>query len=432
MSLPSWGFYPKSNGKHAAFRSKQDLSELRKRSQYSIAYGNGRSYGDSALADNQLHTISNNYFKRFNHRNGQLTVEAGTLLEDILRTFVPRGWFLKVTPGTRLITIGGAIASDVHGKNHHNQGCFSSSVTSIKILLASGKIETCSHTKNSELFRATCGGQGLTGVILSATIQLKPIKSSTVNVLNIKTKNLKDTFNIFKEYQHYTYSVAWIDCMAQGDQLGRSIISFGEFAEDGNLSYQPKNLMTLPCFFPSFLLNRFTVQLFNIFYYHRIRKRESNTTQGIDSFFYPLDSIQSWNKLYGQKGFVQYQFILPLDKSYEGMTLLLNTIAESGLGSFLAVLKLYGESNDNFLSFPMEGYSLALDFKITKKLWPLLDELDEIVSNYGGRVYLAKDARIKKDAFERNYPDIDKFRAFRKEIGADKVFASYQSKRLDL
>lgn len=430
MQLNSWGMYPIIKNKSLIFSDEKQLKNYLANLTYAIPFGNGRSYGDSALNKNIIYCKPYNYFLGFDEINGIVHLQSGVLLSEIIECFVPRGWFLKITPGTKFITVGGAIASDVHGKNHHVEGCFSECVVEMRIMLPSGEIQTCG--KGDELFRATCGGMGLTGVILEAKISLKRIKSKYINQTTIKTKNLKETFDAFEKYAYLPYSVAWIDCLAKGGNIGRGLVMAGDFADDGDLNLKEKKKLNIPFNFPSFTLNNLSVKAFNWLYYNKAPNGVSQQTVDIDTFFYPLDSINNWNRIYGTGGFTQYQFILPKEVSYEGLYEILGTIADSGKGSFLAVLKLYGKANDNYLSFPMEGYSLALDFKIEKGLFELLDRLDQIVVRYGGRIYLAKDVRVSKEIFEKGYPMIEKFRSFRKRIGADKVFQSLQSKRVGI
>ncbi|MDQ1264433.1 MAG: decaprenylphospho-beta-D-ribofuranose 2-oxidase [Campylobacterota bacterium] len=430
MSLQSWGMYPKIENKVFSFRSKDSLREYMKETAEFISYGNGRSYGDSALNDNILYTKTYDNFLDFDENTGILNAQAGVLLSDILDAVVKKGWFLKVTPGTKLITLGGAIASDVHGKNHHMEGCFSQCVEEFSIMLHDGLIKTCK--KGDELFLATCGGMGLTGVILSAKISLKKINSAYINQTTIKTKNLKETFEAFEKYKDMPYSVAWIDCLAQNEEIGKCLLMVGDFANDANLEYKSKKKLTIPFTFPSFTLNNLSVRAFNYLYYAKAKEGISKQKVTIDAFFYPLDAIGEWNKIYGKNGFTQYQFILPKEASYAGLMEILQKISQSGKGSFLAVLKLYGKTNDNYLSFPMEGYSLALDFKIEDGIFELLDSLDTVVLKYGGRIYLTKDARVHKETFEQGYPMIEKFRAFRKEHKMDEKFNSLQSKRVKI
>lgn len=430
MSLYSWGMYPKTKNKRFVFKDEESLAKYLSDVDETIPYGNGRSYGDSALNNNIIYCKSHNYFLDFNEDTGVLHVQSGVLLSEIIDSFVKRGWFLKVTPGTKLITVGGAIASDVHGKNHHVEGCFSQSVEEIRVMLPNKEIHTCK--KGDELFLATCGGMGLTGVILDAKITLKKINSKNINQTTIKTKNLKETFKAFEEYSHMPYSVAWIDCLAKDDETGKCLLMVGEFADDGDLNFKEKKKLNIPFTFPSFALNALSVKAFNWLYYFKAPNGVSKQSVDIDTFFYPLDSIGNWNRIYGKNGFTQYQFIVPKEISYDALQEILRTISQSNKGSFLAVLKLYGKSNENYLSFPMEGYSLALDFKIEKGLFELLDKLDEIVLKYGGRIYLTKDVRVSKEVFEKGYPLVEKFRTFRKLINANKLFQSLQSKRLDI
>lgn len=424
--------YPKIKNTILNFDKKKSLKKIISEHNEIIPYGNGRSYGDSALNYKIIITKPKNHFIDFNNETGLLHVETGVLFSEILEIFLPRGWFLKVTPGTKFITVGGAIASDIHGKNHHVEGCFSECIKEFNIMLADGEIVNCSKKVKPDLFKATCGGQGLTGIILDAKIYLKRIKSKYINQTSIKTKNLKETFEAFERHHDMPYLVAWIDCFAKGSKVGKSILIGGDFHNDGNLDYKVKKQKNIPLNFISFLLNKWSISTFNWIYYNRVKKGTTKQIVGFDSFFYPLDSIRGWNLIYGKNGFTQYQFILPKASSYEGLKEILLAISESRKGSFLSVLKLYGEANENYLSFPMKGYSLALDFKIEKGLFKLLDELDEIVVKYKGRIYLAKDVRIKKEVFELGYPKIESFRQYRKENKMYEKFQSLQSKRVGI
>jgi FAD/FMN-containing dehydrogenase len=300
----------------------------------------------------------------------------------------------------------------------------------MRVMLPDGSVQSCK--KGDELFFATCGGMGLTGVILDAKITLKKISSKNINQTTIKTKNLKETFEAFEKYSHMPYSVAWIDCLASRDDIGRCLLMVGDFADDGELDYKAKKRLNIPFNFPSFALNNFSIKAFNWLYYNKAPSGISNQKVDIDTFFYPLDAIDNWNRIYGKGGFTQYQFILPKDVSFDGLQEILGAISKSKKGSFLAVLKLYGKSNENYLSFPLEGYSLALDFKIEDGLFELLDTLDELVLKYNGRIYLTKDVRVKKEIFEKGYPMIERFREFRKKHGMDTKFQSLQSKRVEI
>ena len=394
-----------------------------------IPYGNGRSYGDSALSSNIIYCKTKNELIDFDKKNGILHCNSGILLSEIINKTLPHGWFLYTTPGTKFITLGGAIASDVHGKNHHVNGCFSECVIEFNLLVGDKILNV---KKGDELFLATCGGMGLTGVILDVKFNLQKVPSSNINQIIVCPKNLKETFIAFEKYANYTYSVAWIDCLSQGNDIGRSVLNIGEFANDKVFSLSKKLKINIPFYFPSFVLNHYTVKIFNFLYYNLNSKKRKKSKVNYESFFYPLDSILNWNRIYGSKGFTQYQFIFPKKTSYVGIKSILNKISDKKMGSFLAVLKLYGKSNSNYLSFPMEGYSLAIDFKISKKLLPFLDELDKIVVKYQGRIYLSKDSRMCKDVFEKGYPELTKFKKLREHMNLSNMYNSVQSLRLDL
>ena len=425
MKLAAWGKYPTIE----SYLIK--LTDFDLWNTPFIMNGNLRSYGDAALNERFL-PFHKKRFLNFDVHTGLLTCEAGVLLSDIIDTFLKKGWFLKVTPGTKLITIGGAIASDVHGKNHHVQGCFSECVESFILLLPDNKILECSRTINADFFHATCGGMGLTGIIIQASFYLKKIHSKNILQKTIKTSNLKETFDAFEKYKETEYSVAWIDCLSKGDSLGRSILMIGDFINDNDLNLGKTGKLNIPFNLPSLTLNKYTVKIFNKFYYNKVLKKETNKIVSIDSFFYPLDSINNWNRIYGKNGFIQFQFILPKSVSFDGLKHLLQSISSSGMGSFLAVLKLYGASNPNLLSFPIEGYSLALDFKMQPGLIQFIEKLTDQVIELGGRVYLSKDALLLKRQFNSSYANADKFREFRKQMNLEKHFQSLLSKRLEI
>ncbi len=415
-----------------------------------LARGMGRSYGDSALASRVLHTLSLDHLMSFDEATGVLQCEAGVSLGALLQVMIPRGWHLPVTPGTQWVTLGGAIASDVHGKNHHVAGCFSECVEAFDLMLANGDIVNCSRTKKINLFHATCGGMGLTGVILSVTLRLRPIETAFIQQTTYKAGHLEEVLELFELHQSATYSVAWIDCLARGQQLGRSLLMLGEHVtaeqaqgwswmqktrlglKKGLLQTQAPSPRRVAFEMPDGLLNRHTIRAFNSLYYHRAWRTSSQQHLHANAYFYPLDQLQDWNHLYGSQGFVQYQFVLPKAAGWQGMRHILQRIALSTRGSFLAVLKAFGPHNDNWLSFPLEGYSLALDFKMEPGLLALLDELDAMVLDHGGRVYLAKDARMSRDTFRRSYPQWEAFQTLRERTGARGTFVSHQSKRLGL
>jgi FAD/FMN-containing dehydrogenase len=397
-----------------------------------ITQGHARSYGDAALGERIVSALPLNRLIAFDEQTGLLTAEAGVLLAEIIEVFLPRGWFLKVTPGTKLITLGGAVASDVHGKNHHLMGCFSESVESFRLRLSPREEVTCSRSENSDLFHATCGGMGLTGIITQVSLYLKPVQSQWIEQMTFKTANLDETFAVFEAEQASPYSVAWIDCLAQGAALGRSLVMTGDFAQDGDLAYQPPKPLSLPFDFPAFSLNHWSVKAFNALYYAKATDGTSEQRVSLDSFFYPLDAIGHWNRIYGKGGFTQFQCILPKAVSLEGMREILAAIAAQGQGSFLAVLKLYGPQNANWLSFPLEGYSLALDFKMTAALPAFIRALTDQVVALGGRVYLAKDALLTPEQLAASYPRLAAFKALRQAHGLDTQFHSHLSCRLGI
>ncbi len=431
MKIHGWGKYPYQE---ACIHHASNHSELRKVIQQGncIARGLGRSYGDSALSANVISTQQLRYFLDFNPKTGLLICESGVSLADIIDAFLPRGFFLAVTPGTKFVTIGGAIASDVHGKNHHHVGCFSEFVENIELLLPNGEIVNCNRQQNQELFHATCGGMGLTGIILAATIKLIPITSSTIQQRTIKSANLNATLAAFHEHKEATYSVAWLDCTAKGKHLGRSLLMLGEHADDNNLVRSTPRNLNVPFNMPSIMLNRYSIRAFNHFYYQRIKQDEVHDRVNLDKFFYPLDSISQWNNLYGRKGFTQYQFVIPLEDAEMALQKILGKIADYGNGSFLSVLKLFGKANSNYLSFPQEGFTFALDFKMEPTLFHFLEQLDRLVQDYNGRVYLAKDVRMPADFFHATYNKVEQFQKIRASIGATDKLSSLQSTRLGI
>lgn len=405
QKVTNWGNYPVVEKEMKSEDSYSEINNFIQNRNEVIARGNGRCYGDASLAEHIFSTKRLNKFISFDHINGILECEAGVLLSEILEVIVPQGYFLNVTPGTKLISVGGAIAADVHGKNHHADGCFSECVVSFKLMDENGKILTCSREENADKFWSTIGGMGLTGIILSSKFRLKNIETAYIKQESIKADNLDEIFQLFEESEHWTYTVAWIDCLQTGKNLGRSILMRGEHAlraelpkklQENALRLKPKFQPIVPFYFPHLILNSFTVKLFNFLYFNKQRKKIIKNFIDYETFFYPLDAIQDWNKIYGRKGFIQYQMVIPKAQGKEGMKKILETIAASRNGSFLAVLKLFGMHNPQaFNSFPMEGYTLALDFKINKKLKTLVEELDRIVEKFGGRIYLAKDSMSK-------------------------------------
>ena len=431
-NISGWGGYPTQEALISKPSSNLALQSRLQEQPTIIARGMGRSYGDSANAAVVLETTNFDHFIEFDLKTGLLKVEAGITLRDILKVIVPKGWFLPVSPGTSYVTVGGAIASDVHGKNHHLAGTFGQHIISMTMALGNGEIVTASPSKNVDLFHATCGGMGLTGVIIAATIQLLPIKSAFIKQTTTKANCIEAVCEAFESKKESTYSVAWIDCLATGKQLGRSVLMVGEHADIGSLDVNIKNpSITIPVHTPAVLLNSFTVRMFNNVYWLN-SKNHKTLNVPLMSYFYPLDVIGGWNKLYGKPGFIQYQFVLPKVNGVKNMRKILSQIVQSKQGSFLAVLKEFGAKNQNLLSFPTEGYSLALDFKMSETSVSFLHQLDDIIMEMGGRVYLTKDALMKEAFFKKTYPRWQEFENVRKNYGAIGKFASAQSKRLGL
>ncbi|MFC2947532.1 FAD-binding protein [Virgibacillus sediminis] len=443
--LAGWGNYPKESCYIYRPETLGELKGLIKDADVDsqIAYGLGRSYGDTALNKDSgvIGTDRLNHFLEFDEEKQTLTCEAGVSLADVIDVFLPRGYFPGVTPGTTYVTIGGAIANDVHGKNHHSDGSFSEYVLSFDLMIADGSIVTCSRTENEELFWATIGGIGLTGIILKATIQLIPVESSYIKATYEKARNLDDAFEKFIENDaNFKYSVAWIDCLSTGDSLGRSVLMRGDHARADELPAKIKKPLgspdkpglKMPVNAPGIALNYWSISAFNQLYYSSYK----DETKIVDaaSFFHPLDSIEDWNKLYGKKGFVQYQAVFPKDREpKKGLRKVLERLTEEKRSSFLAVLKSSGAQNAGMLSFPMEGYTLALDIPIKDDgLFPFLKELDEIVLAHGGRVYLAKDAVLDADTFREMYPRWEEFLRVKQQVDPDGRFASSMSRRLGL
>jgi decaprenylphospho-beta-D-ribofuranose 2-oxidase len=432
MKLSGWGRYPVIDGDGVSIGTLIQVTEYLNKQNNFIVYGKGRSYGDSALNGHVLFSKLLNRVLDFRTGQGILTCECGVSLAEIIHLVLPYGWFLSTVPGTKFITLGGAIASDVHGKNHHKAGCFSNSVLNLKLMLPDGQIVDCNQKTNQELFFATCGGMGLTGIIISATLKLQPVKSRSIREKVIRCDNLQHVFSCFEEYAYFTYSVAWIDCLAKGAQQGRSVLMMGEHAGSDLKESHRDHIITVPFSMPSLFLNQYSVALFNELYYRLHSSGVQERLKPLNDFFFPLDKIENWNFMYGRNGFAQYQFVLPKESSLSGLQAVLSKTGEAGLGSFLGVLKLLGAQNNNMLSFPTEGYTLALDFKITNRLFPFLDELDRIVLDHGGRINLCKDARMNSSVFRKGYPEFEEFFRLRARYGMDKKFVSLQSLRLEV
>jgi FAD/FMN-containing dehydrogenase len=406
-----------------------------------IARGNGRGYGD--CAQNTAATLDMRGFNRmlaFDREQGVLVAEAGVLLQDVIAVFLPQGWFPAVTPGTKYVTVGGMVAADVHGKNHHLDGSFGAFVDWIDVLGADGELRRCSRTENADLFGWTIGGMGLTGVIIRAAFRLRKVESGWIKQKTLRASDLRRAIELFEEHSAAAYSVAWIDCLATGPRLGRSVIMLGDHVMAHELptplrsdpfKTPARKTVRVPLDAPAGLLNPVTVKTFNAVYYRQQTHREGERLVDWDSYFYPLDALLDWNRIYGSKGFVQFQCALPVAGATSGLKELLQAISLAGQGSFLAVLKRLGASASGGFSFPLEGYTLALDMPVSSAALNLLERLDEIVVAHGGRFYLAKDARMSGQTLRAADSRVPTFQAMRSALGAH-VFQSSQSKRLAL
>ena len=361
---------------------------------------------------------------------------------DILREFVPRGWFPPVTPGTKHVSLGGAVAADVHGKNHHRDGTLGNHITELELILADGSRRRCGPRENSELFWATVGGLGLTGMITKVTVQLIPVETPYVVARHLRAPNLEAAFSLLEDSRrddHYT--VAWIDCLARGRKLGRSIVTQGHHARRDVLPASQIDArrhirhvpLQIPFDFPSFFLNPITVGIFNHLYYAIQTRKDRPFLINHDRFFYPLDAVGNWNRMYGKRGFLQYQVVIPERESAVGIRSILERLVTSRRASFLAVLKRFGSANAGPLSFPAPGYTLSLDLPMTgNDVLCLLDELDEMVLRFGGRVYLAKDARLAPERLRAMYPRLDEWLRIKHAVDPRGRFSSDLSCRLGL
>lgn len=380
--------------------------------QHLLPYGQGRSYGDVCLNDGGVIVPTENmdHFIDLDPATGIVSCEAGVTLAQLLELAVPQGWFLPVTPGTRYVSLGGAIANDVHGKNHHVAGTFGGHVRQFELLRSDGRRYVCSPTENEAYFKATIAGLGLTGLITRVELQLKPIRTACIEKESIRFGNLDEFMTLSRDSDSsWEYTVAWLDCLARGSTLGRGIFYRGRHSDEGSADSlvpgKTRHRLSVPVDAPGFILNRVTLGLFNAFYYHRQRQPLHREVVDYEPFFYPLDGIRAWNRLYGKKGFYQFQCVVP-ENEVDAMPDLLNRIAKSGQGSFLAVIKQFGDMvSPGMLSFPRPGVTLALDFANKgSRTRRLLGELEDVVVSAGGAIYPAKDALMKPASFATFYP----------------------------
>jgi len=423
----SWGNYPNPSKliqKVRTINSRNSIDLTVSENETLLPYGNGRSYGDSCLNDGGtlLHTRDLNQIIEFDSENGILKCEAGVLISEVIDLISPYKWFLMVTPGTRFITIGGAVANDIHGKNHHQAGTFGCHVIGFELIRSDGQILFCSRDENEKLFSATIGGLGLTGVITWIKFSLLKVNSSFMDVETLSFNNLDEFFQISKDSDNsYEYTFAWVDCLAIGPAIGRGVFKRAKHSLDGGSPHPVSRQISFPINLPFSIVNKFSLKFFNGLYRLNSSINEGNNVENIFSFFYPLDSIKNWNRLYGKKGFLQYQCVIPMDDAKSVIREILERISNSKQGSFLAVLKIFGNiESPGMLSFPRQGVTLALDFPNKgDKLFKLLNELDQLVISSGGAIYPAKDARMSNEVFCASFPEFNEFSTY-----VDPVFSS--------
>ena len=416
-----------------------------------VARGLGRAYGDSAMNAGGLVVSATcvSGVLELDHRRGTARVLAGTSLDGLLRHIVPRGWFVPVTPGTRHITVGGAIAADVHGKDHHAAGSFGAHVESLVLALPDGTCRTLAPDNDADAFWATCGGMGLTGTVVEATIRLHPIETSLLRVDTDRVPDLDTLLTLLSEGgRRHRYSVAWVDFLGRGRSLGRSVLTQGDFVRrdefpgarrPGNrrrgrepLAYHPARPVPAPRTVPGGVLNRGSILAFNELWYRLHPRERRDELQSISRFFYPLDLVDGWNRMYGPRGFLQWQCMLPFG-SEDVLRHVVEALAEHRVPSFLAVLKYFGDADPAPLTFAGPGWTLALDVPATDTtMGPLLDELDRRVAEAGGRLYLAKDSRLRPELVPIMYPRLDEWRAFRDRLDPDRRINSDLARRLRL
>ena len=439
--LSGWGLYPRSE---ARLFEPETIDELRRGldDRSAISRGLGRSYGDPAI-NGGGQVVGMTRFDRylgFDPASGVLTCEAGVSLERIIATFAPRGWFPMITPGTKYVTVGGCIANDIHGKGHHAQGSFAACVLSMRMLLADGSIVTASREENSELFWATFGGMGLTGIVLDAVIKLRAIETTYYRQKAIVVQNLDEMLDAFDENNEiFPYSVAYVDPTSTGDRLGRGVLTVGDHARLDELPARARrrplhvsggSLASVPFELPSLTLNPVTIRLVN----ETIKNVLAYAAPyaHYEKFFYPLDAIGHWNRGYGARGFTQYQFVVPLADGRRTMRAILQAIVSSGNLPFLNILKRMGKESGGHLSFPFEGYTFAIDFPIRSDTEALTRRLDDMVRDAGGRIYLGKDAFLDAASFRAMYPRLDDWLAIKKRYDPQNRFTSDQARRLQL
>jgi FAD/FMN-containing dehydrogenase len=415
----SWGRYPKYDAKVIPLNWRDDFLRVAAGLHNgALPVGMGRSYGDVCLLEggNLLLTTGMNRLIDFNPETGILTAEAGITLAQILDFAVPRGFFLPVTPGTKYVTLGGAIANDIHGKNHHVAGTFGSHVPSFELVRSDGTRRICSPTENPDWYAATIGGLGLTGFIPWAQLKLRPIVSRMIDYVGIQYHGVDEFLDLTRQSQNVEYTVSWVDCVSTGKNFARGVFMQGDHSSvPSELKPSPEPKLAVPFDAPGFALNHLSVSLFNTAIFNKQLKRRVQTLQDYEPFFYPLDMVLHWNRMYGKRGLLQFQYAIPWEHAREGTIAILHEVAKSGLASFLAVLKAFGDvPSPGLLSFPQPGITLALDFPIKPDVsFPLFERLADMTREFGGRLYPAKDAAMTAAQFQTFYPQWEQFARFR-------------------
>ena len=443
--LTGWGRTSPTPATVLSPRSSDDVEAMLKSAteRGALPRGMGRSYGDAAqnAGGRVLGMTSLTGVRHLDLESGTVTVAAGTSLDTLMRLLLPFGWFVAVTPGTRFVTVGGAIAADIHGKNHHHDGSFCRSVRSFVLRTPRGEALTVTPDGTPDEFWATAGGMGLTGVVVEATLQLVPVETSLMRVDTDRVANIDDLMAALETGDdRYRYSVAWVDCLSKGRSLGRAVLTRADHARLDELPdrkrakalrFDPSTKLVAPPWVPQGVLNTATIRAFNEFWYRKAPKHQEGALHSITSFFHPLDFVSSWNRIYGRGGFLQYQFAVPFGQ--EAMVRgAMERLSAAKCPSFFAVLKRFGPGNP-MLSFPMPGWTLALDVPTGMDgLGALLDELDERVVEAGGRIYFAKDSRLRPELVPAMYPELGRWREIRDRLDPDRVLVSDLARRLEL
>jgi FAD/FMN-containing dehydrogenase len=418
-SFESWGRYPRLPARLVPMHWQNDFpANIAGLHNGALPVGMGRSYGDSCLLKdgNLIVTTGMDRLISFDPETGVLVAEAGITLAQILDFAVPRGFFLPVSPGTKYVTLGGAIANDIHGKNHHVAGTFGNHVTRFELVRSDGSKRLCSQTENPDWFAATIGGLGLTGLITWVALRMRPIVSRSIDYEGIQFHGIDEFLSLTEQYRHVEYTVSWIDCASTGKDFARGIFMLGDHSRiPGELLPSPPPKLTFPFDAPGFVLNHATVSMFNTVFFHKQRKPRVETIQDYEPFFYPLDAVLQWNRLYGKAGLLQFQYAIPWDSARDGTVAILREVAKSGLASFLAVLKAFGDvPSPGLMSFPQPGITLALDFPIKAgRTLPLYERLADMTRDFGGRLYPAKDAAMTASQFQTFYPQWEQLAHFR-------------------